>query len=236
MLGLEFGPELVEKVVDQAMSRRRGPDPLRERYRARLEGLYGLEASRRAGELSSIQREMFDRLGWPRFFRDLLEDFRDRVSRVRVGASEGEEGCFLGEAGDLRIRLSPRRFENRLLLRLYLEHELTHVKDLLDPQFGYRPEPMDPATRARYVRLWCDSVEARLRGEGAGRVTHADLLARAQEGTRRCPLCRLPAAVLHRVEAALVGRLRQVEPAWDPLLGVCERCLEWARLGRPSAG
>lgn len=236
VLKIEFGSGLVSKVVDRAMERRSGGDPLREEYRTRLEGLYTLDRKARAQALDLVQREIFERLGWPTFFEELLEDFRGRVPLARIGASEQEEGCFIGERGDLVVRLSPRRFDSRLVLRLYLDHELLHAKDLLDPEFGYRPEPMDPATRARYVRFWCDSVEARLRGEGSGRVTHAELLARARAGTTRCPLCRLPAALLCRVQEPWAQRLREAEPGWDPLEGVCERCLEWARLSRPSAG
>lgn len=236
VLKLEFGPELVARVVDRAMERRSAGDALREEYRTRLEGLYALDRKVRAQALGRLQRDIFERLGWPSFFGELLEDFRGRVPLARIGASEQEEGCFIGGRGELVVRLSPRRFENRLVLRLYLDHELLHAKDLLDPAFGYRPEPMDPATRARYVRLWCDSVEARLRGERSGPVTHAELLARARAGTTRCSLCRLPAALLHRVEGPWAERLREAEPAWDPLQGVCERCLEWARLSRPSAG
>jgi hypothetical protein len=51
----------------------------------------------------------------------------------------------------------------------------------------------------------------------------------------RCPLCRFPAAELRRPDQEIAAAIQLEFPAWRPETGVCERCLDRARLA-PSPG
>ena len=56
----------------------------------------------------------------------------------------------------------------------FLQHELLHVSDMLDPAFAYEPHPElggacdaeDDATRERFALLWDLAVEGRMRRQG----------------------------------------------------------------------
>src|SRR5262249_35683272 len=77
------------------------------------------------------------------------------------------------------VAMRPERFTQERELGAFLRHELTHLHDMVDPAFGYRPElpasgsfmNQDCLARERYRLLWDVSIDGRL--TRAGRQTIA---------------------------------------------------------------
>ncbi len=230
---IQFQPRLIETVVEEEFSYRPSGDPDRSEYRRLLEGTYRYTGERRVSAAQSVQARFFEKLGWPEFFEARTAGVR---AALRVWATERDEGCSRsGPAVDLLLR--PFRFRDRDALDRFLRHELVHAADLADPAFGWRDESLEPRVRERYDRLWCASVEERLRGEALEPVTHATLLQRALAmGSARCPVCGLPSAAWVSASAMAGGalaRLRDLAGADAVLDRVCDRCVEWAELAEP---
>ncbi|MBI2932019.1 MAG: hypothetical protein HYY16_10250 [Planctomycetes bacterium] len=229
---LLWEPLLVEEIVRHEVESR---PSLRLRYRQALDETYRGDASRRLMAAHHVHQAFFAELDWPAFFRSLLAPLFPRVTSAGIFRTDRNEGCFIDDQRRLQIRLRPERFSgDRENLRRYLRHELAHVEDILDPAFGYRIEPLDEPTRKRYARLWCDSIDARRRGEALEPVTHAGLLQRARSmGRPKCPLCALPTVQWASPTPSIVERIRLEYMNWSPEQGVCERCAEWAELTLP---
>jgi hypothetical protein len=136
-------------------------------------------------------------------------------------------------AGDRGLR--PERFADETALTRFLHHELAHLADMVNPDFGYSPElgqtGQTPSqlrlTRERYRLLWDVSIDGRLAQRGLETV--ADEVQRRQEFNRGFAF--LPDERRDELfEALWHGQLAQHRPllelAADPrgCRGVMPRC------------
>ncbi|MCI0341330.1 MAG: hypothetical protein L0216_09305 [Planctomycetales bacterium] len=236
-VAVEFQPRLIETVVEEEVSFRPPGDAVRAEYRKLLERTYRYPGERRLSAARLVQARFFERLGWPEFFAARAASVR---APLRVWTSERDEGCSrTGPAPRpvIDLLLRPARFRDREALNRFLRHELVHASDLADPAFGWHDESLEPRIRERYDRLWCASVEERLRGGGLEPVTHAALLQRAQAlGSPRCPVCGLPSASWTSPRGEVLARLRELAGPGASLDRVCDRCLEWAEVAGEPVG
>jgi hypothetical protein len=172
----QYDPALVEAAVLEAVGAR---GEGREFHAAR-EGLYtvpDVEARERA--FADLHGRWFERLGLHRpFLAALDEQPRIAVScdrwvvlRAR-SASEEAADLLAARAGrpTLLVELTPSTTAAPARMAAVLRHELMHVADMLDPDFGYTPElpadvrgtPSEAAVRSRYRVLWGVYVDGRL--------------------------------------------------------------------------
>ncbi|MBI4567182.1 MAG: hypothetical protein HY719_02170 [Planctomycetes bacterium] len=261
---LRFDPRFVEEAVflvlrGHAASGRSAagfPDS-RAAYRRAYEAPPGPERDARFAETSAA---LFADLALDRPFRQAVDE-EPRLEalaeiQVRPAASAGEEcadlfvraatpqpddgaGTRPPDERRAAIFLLVSRLAEPEALATFLERELAHVADMLDPRFGYDGDGPpgevgeSPAARnlfrERYRALWTISIEARL--ERRGRVPSggaAAALAAFEE--RNGPLAprerealTSPSPAPHRLLAEMAGR-RPLRSGASGVGGICPVC------------
>lgn len=183
---IEYEPELVEEAVLAAM---RGCREAGE-FRVSRDTLYLIpDAEERETRFRAFHTAWFERLGLGEV---IAETVRERPSipaktdrcLVTLAPSHRDEGAELfvatraAAAGSATqrtavLRLRPESLTERDRLRTFLRHELLHLADMLDPQFGYTPgltleagRLPDAVFRERYRVLWDTYVDGRLQRRG----------------------------------------------------------------------
>jgi hypothetical protein len=195
---IQYDPLLTETVVLQEITRRQdaGDPALFREYHVAADPLYHRRPDARDAAFERLHDQFFIMLGFAESVQRPLRDFPrigEQASEllVALAASSAEEGAdlSLGEANEsgllvrrVGIRLRADRFLDPAGLHRYLRHELLHVVDLLDPNFGYKGEirlaVASPAEeniiRNRYRLLWCLSIDARLESAGGEPLADRD--------------------------------------------------------------
>lgn len=164
---VDFDPLLVEEVVHllaRAHVRRWSA------YRRRIDPLY--DRPDREAQFPAAHLELFRAWRAGNAVEDALRGLP--VPRALVARSHrpGDEGADLlvGEGETVLVRLPAEAFLDRAALARFLRHEMRHVRDMLDPAFGYsrdlgsvgRTRAEQELVRSRYFVLWnlaIDSVE-----------------------------------------------------------------------------
>lgn len=190
-----YDPLLTEAVVLQEIVRRQdlGDSLLFREYHVAADRLYHRCPDAREAAFQKLHSQFFAKLGFAESLQTELQAFPEieaQVSEILVAlaAAPAEAGADLsleqGNGSDraitrVGIRLQPDQFLDRATLQRYLRHELLHVVDLLNPDFGYeRDTPLvasSPAVeniiRNRYRLLWCLCIDARLEATGREPLT-----------------------------------------------------------------
>ena len=179
---LLFDEDLVEAVVFLCASgRRKGAPPLQiRRFHVARERLYSiLDPDERNAAFFDLHLEWFREWRVEEFLREAARDFPLLASTLsslafRKARARTDEGAELfvnaGHERNAIVALRAERFEASEPLRRFLNHELQHVSDMLDPAFGYSPElALTNAARAgerlvreRYRLLWDVTIDGRL--------------------------------------------------------------------------
>ncbi len=148
--------------------------------RRRLDSIYDLpvDSPERDRAFREFHLEAFERLGHDRLLRGSLREFR-LLGRVVPRASFFKAVRQREEGGDLHVRdgsptavfrVRPVAFLEPGAFEPWLRRELLHIQDMVDPDFGYRPDlgedPGDAARfnliRDRFAVLWQLSIDGRL--------------------------------------------------------------------------
>ena len=167
---LLFDPRFVEEVVSLLARKDRARW---SELRRRFDPLY--EEPDRHAALATAELELFHSWGAAAICEQALA-LAEGIDRALVARSRrpGDEGADLlvGEDGTTAmLRLAAERFADVPALRIFLRHEMRHVADMLDAEFGYAPDlgvhgrtyAEKELVRARYGVLWniaIDAVEA----------------------------------------------------------------------------
>jgi len=223
-LVVRWEPDLMARAVSDELARHvaRGSFVDEQRYRRAADLLYGLPPEQREAEFQALDVRMAREFGLHTGLEDALEQAgwpAGAVAEVVVTPATGR-----GEGADLRPRagagavvllaLEPARLGTRALAP-FLRHELMHISDLLDPEFGYDGDRRlgdgvgtEVRVRERYHALWCASIDARL--ATAGRADPALAEASASRAVRTLGLepGDLPAAQSWLAERPTHSRLR----------------------------
>jgi hypothetical protein len=173
VISIDYDPALVEATVLAARSDGRA-------FHAERDPLYGIaDAETREAAFVALHARWFQRLGLDRSLPQALAE-RPEISPacgrgvvVRAGAAAAEAADLLvapPARPTLLIRFTPERLAVRERALAFLHHELLHVADMLDRDFGYQPRlpPADGVClredrRAeRYRVLWDAYVDGRL--------------------------------------------------------------------------
>ncbi len=179
---LLFDEDLVEAVVFLCASGRRGPKPALQirRFQAARERLYSiLDPDERNAAFFRLNLDWFREWGVEELLRGILKDFplfEQGLSALafRKARARNDEAAELfvhpeqGRRGIVAVR--GERFGSDESVRCLLNHELTHLSDMLDPAFGYSPELALPVAlraserlvRERYRLLWDVTIDGRL--------------------------------------------------------------------------
>lgn len=262
-----YDEDLVEAVVLLYVSGRRPvPSPLHVRrfHRAR-EKLYSiLDPDERATGFFQLHLSWFREWGVEHFLNDVVRQTpllsRElAVLAFRKARGKNEEGSELYVNADGHrhgvVALRPERFAQDGALRRFLNHELTHLSDMVDPSFHYSPDLYQPGQtvaeqrlmRERYRLFWDVTIDGRL--VTAGRQTVASREQRRaefdlafsflSEEKRLATFGRLWSgpAPRHSDLVSLASDPRELHSVAQPLGGTpCPLCgfatFEWADVGQ----
>lgn len=182
VFSLRYDPRFMEETVFHAL--RGYPESWGfEKERNRLYELADAEERERAFQALNVA--WFDQLGMA---KPIEKAVRERplvsssakccvVSRAPGKKEEGaelfvssEEGLSEKDQRTVRILLRPESLLQPEILLTFLRHELLHVADMLDPNFGYEPElpavdggpTHDRLLIDRYRTLWDATIDGRL--------------------------------------------------------------------------
>jgi hypothetical protein len=195
---LRYDEDFIEAAVFLCASgRRKGVPSLQiARFQRERECLYDiLDPDDRNTAFFRLHLDWFREWGMEKLFTDAFNEFplfakALVVLAIRKTPRTSEEGAelYVNEAGDRNGLLALRieRLGNDSSLRGYLRHEFTHIRDMLDPAFGYSPTldlpGANPAqlrlARERYRLLWDITIDGRLSAAG-----HAPMASRDQHTT-----------------------------------------------------
>jgi hypothetical protein len=169
----DYEPALVEAAVLAAVRARP------ETFHRERDPLYAIaDGETREAAFVALHARWFQRLGLDRWLPDALAERpqvaaaceRCVVLRARAAAAEGADLLVAApRAPTLLVRCTPERLAAPAAALAMLRHELLHVADMLDHDFGYEPRlPHEdgrlPAGRLaeRYRVLWDAYVDGRL--------------------------------------------------------------------------
>ncbi|MBI2202371.1 MAG: hypothetical protein HYU41_00715 [Candidatus Rokubacteria bacterium] len=180
---LRYEPGLVEDVVTRALLRRPAahePDALAA-YHRRREVLYELPGAQRESAFVRLHRAVFHDLGFEATVTAVVARHAAALAAVPTltmerATSPGDEAADLGHPGPAGrpgvVRMVARRFFDETLVP-FLDHELTHLADLVDPAFAHDPDALDRVAphrrrivQQRYRRAWAVNVDGRLARAG----------------------------------------------------------------------
>jgi hypothetical protein len=188
---LRYDEDFVEGAVFICANRRaEGPPPLQvRRFHRERERLYAiLDPDERNAAFFALHLEWFREWGLEKLLLQSVDEFPELRSRLnsfairkaRARSDEGAELYVSAENGRVCVAaICVERFNQPAELATLLRHELTHINDMLNPDFGYSPQPHLPGqnaaqqrlTRERYRLLWDITIDGRL--VRAGRLPEA---------------------------------------------------------------
>jgi hypothetical protein len=185
-MNLLFDEELTEAAVFLAASGGWNKLPALQlrRFHIERERLYRiLDQDERAEAFARLHLTWFREWGFEQFLAGVIAEhpavapalagfgFR----RARRANEEGAELFVnLGKGRNAIVALKTERFRDVPSLRQFLHHELTHVRDMVSPSFGYSPDlrltgsaaAQERLVRERYRILWDVTIDGRLAKAG----------------------------------------------------------------------
>jgi hypothetical protein len=182
-----FYTEYEAQLVEEAVLLRLGEHPEERNFRRERNPIYELaDAEEREKRFRDLHAKWFVRLDLHRPILEALHEYPAiiRAARYcRVSSTLGPEqetadlhdlydpsGQGQGPPTAVLLRVRPARLLDATRLRPWLNHELLHLADIVDPDFGYqRVFPLQEAgsayanlVRERYRVLWDTWIDGRL--------------------------------------------------------------------------
>ena len=194
-MNIQYDTTLTEAVVRQEIEKRerKGDLSLLEEYHKKVDPIYEIDdVSDREDEFDILYEQFFlNNLGYGNLIKEILEEFpslNDKVSDIYINRDLMREEANLmkkdsDDTGNLRkvkIKVRVETFDNTNELRKALRHELMHVKDMLDEDYGYDIKVSalnvteENFIRDRYKILWDIYIDSRLTKEGRETIENKD--------------------------------------------------------------
>jgi hypothetical protein len=254
---IRFQPALLQEVIDSFVEKteREGDPTYYKEFHQYADPIYErFSLDDREAEFKKLYQYLFGIWGFSDIIRDAFEEFSALKARVGIVLIKGvlkedQEGVdILRKWGSVEhdlakqfeekglrgvgIKLIPRRFYDPALTR-YCRHELMHIADMLDSEFGYDPDTkvgQNPGEETlilqRYRVLWCLNIDSRLQAAGKeSMLSKEDRFKEFRSWYRKIPPTQLKSVFegLWQTEAMTHSEL--VEMATDTTR-VMERALE----------
>ena len=183
-----YDAKLTEAVVRQEVDKRerKGDLSLMEEYHKEVDPIYDIDdVIDREEEFDKLYEKFFlSNLGYGKVIKEVFDEFpflNEKISDVYINMDLMREEANLmkkdpDEPGNLRkikFKMRPEIFGDTNELRKSIRHELMHVKDMLDDDYGYDirvPAGLNTTeenfVRDRYKILWDIYIDSRLIKEG----------------------------------------------------------------------
>ncbi|ODS34601.1 MAG: hypothetical protein SCARUB_00181 [Candidatus Scalindua rubra] len=182
--------QLVDDIVFKGLAERErhGDIELYNKYHELRDGIYEIEQENRPKRFRDLDNDFFHRLGYDIFLKEILNEYpgiKDKIEEVHVrrATTKQNEGSNVVDNGKkVIIRLYPEQFiEGGKEIHKVLAHELMHVSDMMDEDFGYSVEHFDCSPmeeriiRDRYRLFWDIYVDSRLEREGKESIANKEI-------------------------------------------------------------
>lgn len=183
-----YDTKLTEAVVRQEVDKRerKGDVSLMEEYHKEVDPIYDIDdVIDREEEFDKLYEKFFlNNLGYEKVIKEVFDEFpflKEKISDIYINMDLMREEANLmkkdpDEPGDLRkikFKMRPEIFDDKNELRKSIRHELMHVKDMFDDDYGYDirvPAGLNTTEenflRDRYKILWDIYIDSRLIKEG----------------------------------------------------------------------
>jgi len=183
-----YDSKLTEAVVRQEADKkeRQGDLSLMEEYHKEVDPIYDIEdVIDREEEFDKLYEKFFlKNLGYEKVIKEVFDEFpylNEKISDIYINMDLVREEANLmkkdpDEPGNLRkikFKMRPEIFSDKNELKRVIRHELVHVKDMLDDEYGYDtkvPAGLNTTeenfVRDRYKILWDIYIDSRLVREG----------------------------------------------------------------------
>jgi hypothetical protein len=188
---IHYEPELVEEVVFLELGRReqQADVDLFEQYHGDADAIYDrYSPDERQRKFVELHQTFFRLLGFDGFVDEVLGEFpvfEGQIDSILIGKAFTELEGSAELSRDIRnmgMKIRPRRFLDRPDLLRRIRHEMMHVSDMLDVEFGYTFDrsvqvstPMEEhIIRDRYGVIWDIYVDGRLTRRGKDTVLGKD--------------------------------------------------------------
>ncbi|MCP5004127.1 MAG: hypothetical protein GY941_09330 [Planctomycetes bacterium] len=182
-LDIKYDSQLVDDIVYKGLAEKEknGDSALYSEYHNKRDAIYELEPEMRPRRFRELDDEFFKLLGYDGYLADVFSEFPsisevvEEVHVRRATTRQNEGSNVVDDGKKVIIRLYPELFILGSEIRKVMRHELMHVSDIMDKDFGYRVEDFDPSpmedriVRDRYRLFWDIYVDGRL--EKMDRVT-----------------------------------------------------------------
>jgi hypothetical protein len=190
---IKYDSRLVENVVVEIIRRKEkeGDYELSEYYHRIADQIYDAPKKDREDEFKKLHLSIFMRLGLNEVINEVVGEFPqlskiDEMVILEANTTE-EADLLVSEKGQKRIviKLPPEGFLSSHLLSRFMRHELMHISDILDEEFGYKKEKFSNSLaneiviKEKYKLLWDIYVDSRL--ISCGKETIADKSLRYKE-------------------------------------------------------
>jgi len=161
---LLFDEDLVEGAVSDC-ARTTHPFQARRFHREREKAYMVAEPDERNAAFFRLHLNWFREWGMEEFLLEQIASFPHLQASLKAVAfrkarSKSEEGSelYVNREGERHgmLALRPERFSHRTALIPFLNHELMHLNDMVNPQFGYSPDIGDAAQSPSQQRLLCE--------------------------------------------------------------------------------
>lgn len=194
---IRFQPALLQEVVDSFAEKteREGDPTYYNEFHELADPIYEkFSLDDREEEFKKLYQHLFAKWGFADIFREAFDEAPEVKAKigivlVRGVLKESQEGVdILRKWGTVEaklaekfeeeglkgvgVKLIPRRFYDPALSR-YFRHELMHIADMLNEDFGYDPDTkvgFNPGEEHlilnRYRILWCLHIDSRLVRDG----------------------------------------------------------------------
>jgi len=204
---IEFQPQLVEEAVLRSIV---GHSAAGAFWKERERIYEDLDGDDREQTFQAFNRNWFTRLDLDKPLREvlvlwpilttstsrcvLLKARSTKEMKAELFLAPQESGVGECERRTIVIQLMPALLSQPQQFLDFLRHELMHIVDMLDPEFGYEPDfpkadagpAYDALLQARYAVLWDITIEGRLFKRGwlpqSARARHFDIFKRTFGG------------------------------------------------------
>ena len=187
-LDIAYDSQLVDDIVYKGLAEKEknGDLTLYNEYHEQRDAIYGLEEEIRPKKFKELDNDFFNRLGYDVFLKEILDEFPNlkgkvEEAHVRRATTKQNEGSNIVDRGrKILIRLYPELFIEGVTVLKVIRHELMHVSDMMDENFGYKVEefncsPMEERIiMDRYRLFWDIWVDGRLVKDGRETIADKD--------------------------------------------------------------
>lgn len=180
-LNIMYDQQLVDDIVYKGLANQEasGDYELYKEYHEKRDAIYGLAEENRPKKFRDLDSEFFNRLGYAVYIKEVFDEYPDIQEKIkevhvrRATTKQNEGSNVVDEGSKVIIRLYPELFIQGTEIRRVIRHELLHVSDMMNDEFGYNvnedfgTSPMEERIiRDRYRLFWDISVDGRLTNKG----------------------------------------------------------------------